>query len=126
MLAVPVVDVDRHQVGEALLGLEVHLEADRLVGRNHGSRLADRGHRATEEDAVGHTDQRAWEIVVGEERDVEQRDDRLGARQRERAEPRTLPPGEDDGGYAFGVQGSASPISMTGIPNILVRVSIEL
>jgi hypothetical protein len=55
--------------------------------------------------------------LVPEERDIEQRDDGLGARQRERAESRALAPGQDDGGYAVGVQGSASPISMTGIPS---------
>ena len=55
--------------------------------------------------------------LVREERDIEQRDDGLGARQRERAESRALAPGQDDGGYALGVQGSASPINMTGIPS---------
>src|ERR1043165_3947874 len=55
--------------------------------------------------------------VGGEERDVQERDHRLGGGQGERPEARALPAGEDDRGYLVGVQGSASPISITGMPS---------
>ena len=55
--------------------------------------------------------------LIGEEGDVEQRDDGLGPVVRERTEPGALAPGQDDGGYAAGVQGSASPMSITGMPS---------
>jgi hypothetical protein len=55
--------------------------------------------------------------LIGEERPVEERDDGLGAAQREGAQPRALPPGEDDGAYAPGVQETASLMSMTGMPS---------
>ncbi len=60
--------------------------------------------------------------LVGDERDVEKRDDRLGGGERQRAEPRALTAGEDDRGYFVGApfdyaQGSASLISITGMPS---------
>jgi hypothetical protein len=55
--------------------------------------------------------------LVGQERDVEQRDDRLRARARQGAQARTLAPGQDDGGYVPGVQGCASLMSITGMPS---------
>src|SRR3972149_2620898 len=55
--------------------------------------------------------------LVGQERDVEQRDDRLRARVRHGAQARTFAPGQDDGGYVPGVQGCASLMSITGMPS---------
>src|SRR3990172_10165799 len=55
--------------------------------------------------------------LVGQERDVEERDDRLRARVRQGAQARTLAPGQDDGGYVPGVQGCASLMSITGMPS---------
>jgi hypothetical protein len=61
--------------------------------------------------------------LVGEEGPVEQRDHRLGARERERAEARALAAREDDrlgggpGAYPPGAQGVASLISITGMPS---------
>jgi hypothetical protein len=55
--------------------------------------------------------------LIGEEGDVEQGDDRLGPIVGERPEPGALAAGEDDSGYLAGAQGSASPISITGIPS---------
>ena len=55
--------------------------------------------------------------LIGEERDVQQRNDRLGPVVREGAQPRALAPGEDDRAYLVGAQGSASPMSITGIPS---------
>ncbi len=55
--------------------------------------------------------------LIGEEGDIEQGDDRLGPIVSERPEPGALPAREDDGGYLAGAQGSASPISITGIPS---------
>ena len=57
--------------------------------------------------------------LVGEERPPQQGHHRLGAGQRERPEPRALAAGEDDGlggGYAPD-QGSASVMSITGMPS---------
>jgi hypothetical protein len=56
---------------------------------------------------------------VRQEGPPEQRHDRLGPRERERAQPRALAAGEDDGlggGYAPD-QGSASLMSITGMPS---------
>jgi hypothetical protein len=55
--------------------------------------------------------------LIGEERDVEERDDGLRGREGERPQPRALAPSEDDRGYFVGVQGSASLISITGMPS---------
>ena len=55
--------------------------------------------------------------LVGQERDIEQRDDRLRARARQGAQARALAPGQDDGGYVPGVQGCASLMSITGMPS---------
>jgi hypothetical protein len=55
--------------------------------------------------------------LKGEEGNIEQRDDRLGPIVGERPEPGSLAAREDDGGYLAGAQGSASPISITGIPS---------
>ena len=55
--------------------------------------------------------------LVGDERDVEERDDRLGRGQRQRPEPGALTAREDDRGYVVGAQGSASLISITGMPS---------
>jgi len=55
--------------------------------------------------------------LVGEERNVQERDDGLGPDQGQRAQPGALAPGEDDGAYPLGVQGSASLISITGMPS---------
>jgi hypothetical protein len=55
--------------------------------------------------------------LIGEERNVEERDDGLRAGIGQRAQPRALAARQDDGGYAPGVQGCASLISMTGMPS---------
>ena len=55
--------------------------------------------------------------LVGEKGNVEQRDDRLGPIIGERPEPGALATREDDGGYLVGAQGSASEISITGMPS---------
>jgi hypothetical protein len=55
--------------------------------------------------------------LVREERDVEERNDGLGSREGEGAQARPLSAGQDDRGYALGAQGSASLISMTGMPS---------
>ncbi len=55
--------------------------------------------------------------LVGDERDVEERNDRLGRGQRQRPEPGALTAREDDRGYFVGAQGSASLISITGMPS---------
>ena len=55
--------------------------------------------------------------LVGEEGKVEQRDDRLGPIVGERPEPGALAAREDDGGYLVGAQGSASAMSITGMPS---------
>jgi hypothetical protein len=55
--------------------------------------------------------------LVGEKRNVEQRDDRLRAGVRQGAQPRALAARQDDGGYAPGVQGCASLMSITGMPS---------
>ena len=55
--------------------------------------------------------------LVGEKGSVEQRDDRLGPIIGERPEPGALATREDDGGYLVGAQGSASEISITGMPS---------
>jgi hypothetical protein len=55
--------------------------------------------------------------LIGEEGNVEKRNNGLGARGRQGAEPRALPPGQDDGGYVPGVQGCASLMSITGMPS---------
>ena len=55
--------------------------------------------------------------LVGEEGDVQERNDGFGRAERERAEPRALTTGEDDRAYLAPVQGSASLISMTGMPS---------
>ena len=55
------------------------------------------------------------ELVV-EERNVEEGDDGLGTGERQRAEPGALAARQDYRG-SRGVQGSASLISMTGIPS---------
>jgi hypothetical protein len=55
--------------------------------------------------------------LIGNERDVEERNDRLGRRQRQGPEPRPLTAREDDRGYFVGTQGSASLISITGMPS---------
>mgnify|MGYP003694024333 CR=1 FL=1 len=48
---------------------------------------------------------------------LSERDDRLGPIVGERPEPGALAAREDDGGYLAGAQGSASPISITGMPS---------
>src|SRR5262249_45533820 len=73
VLAVAVVDVDGHQVLLALGGLELDLEADGLVGRDDRARLPDRCHRLPLVDLVGDADDRAREVVPGEERHVDPR-----------------------------------------------------
>jgi hypothetical protein len=55
--------------------------------------------------------------LIGEERDVEEGDNGLRAGVGQGAQPRALAARQDDGGYAPGVQGSASLISMTGMPS---------
>lgn len=55
--------------------------------------------------------------LVGEEGDVQERDDRLGSGQSERPEPGALAAREDDRAYFPGAQGSASLISITGMPS---------
>lgn len=55
--------------------------------------------------------------LVGEEGDVQQWNDGLGRAQGERAQARALTAREDDGGYLAPVQGSASLMSMTGMPS---------
>jgi hypothetical protein len=55
--------------------------------------------------------------LVGQERDVEQRDDGLRAGARQGAQARALAPGQNDGGYVPGVQGCASLMSITGMPS---------
>src|SRR5882672_1873440 len=55
--------------------------------------------------------------LVGDERDVEERNDRLGRRQRQGPKPGPLTAREDDRGYFVGTQGSASLISITGMPS---------
>ena len=59
--------------------------------------------------------------LVGEERVPEQRNHRLGPLQRQRPQPRALAPGQDDGlggrRYGPGDQGSASLMSITGMPS---------
>jgi len=54
--------------------------------------------------------------LVGEERDVEERDDRLGDREGQWPQSRALTPRQDDRGY-WPAQGSASLISITGMPS---------
>ena len=76
-------------------------------------------------DAIGAREHHVTDTVVREERQlvgeegaVEQRDDGFRARDRQRPEPRALAAGQDDGlrGY-FGAQGSASLMSITGMPS---------
>jgi hypothetical protein len=55
--------------------------------------------------------------LVGDERDIEERNDRLGRRPRQGPEPGPLTAREDDRGYFVGTQGSASLISITGMPS---------
>ena len=55
--------------------------------------------------------------LIGEEGNIQQGDNRLGPIVGERPEPGSLAAREDDGGYLAGAQGSASPISITGIPS---------
>src|SRR6266545_746208 len=55
--------------------------------------------------------------LIGEERDVQERDDRLGVGVRQGTQPGALAPGQDDGGYVPGVQGCASLMSITGMPS---------
>ena len=55
--------------------------------------------------------------LVGDERDVEERNDRLGCGQGQGPEPGALAAREDDRGYFVGAQGSASLISITGMPS---------
>ena len=55
--------------------------------------------------------------LVREKRHVQERDDGLRRAESERPEPRALAAREDDGGYLVPVQGSASLMSMTGIPS---------
>jgi hypothetical protein len=57
--------------------------------------------------------------LIGEKGPVQERDYRFGASQRQRAKPRPLASGEDDGlgAQLFGAQGWASSMSMTGMPS---------
>ena len=55
--------------------------------------------------------------LVGEERNVEERDDRLGAGVGQGTQSRALTTRQDDRGYAPGVQGCASLMSITGMPS---------
>jgi hypothetical protein len=55
--------------------------------------------------------------LIGEKGNVRERDDRLGRMECERPQPHALPASEDDGGHLSPVQGSASLMSMTGIPS---------
>src|SRR5215471_12723030 len=79
VLAVAIVDVDGHQVTPPLGGLELHLEADRLIGRDDRAWLPDRRHRLPLVDLVRDADDRAREVVVGEERHVDLHRERLRA-----------------------------------------------
>jgi hypothetical protein len=55
--------------------------------------------------------------LICEERDIQERNDRLGGGEREGPQPSALAPRENDRGYFAGVQGSASLISITGMPS---------
>src|SRR5262249_14247290 len=73
------------------------------------------------EDDVGDAVLAQQRELPGEEGTAQQRHHRLGARQRERPQPRALTAGEDDGlggaRYGPGAQGNASLISITGMPS---------
>lgn len=55
--------------------------------------------------------------LIGEEGYVQKRDDRLWRAVGQGSQPRPLTARQDDGGYWAPVQGSASLMSMTGMPS---------
>ena len=69
------------------------------------------------QDGVGHTVHAQQAQLVGEERLVQDRHDRLRTGQREGTKTRALSAGEDYGLCGGGVHGSASVVSMTGMPS---------
>ena len=120
---------DEDEAGHALHRVPYSARgAERLflhdVGQAHapgGAVAHGRAHRvhhvgAGEHD-VPHAVAREEGELIGEERDVQQRDDRLGPVVGEGTQPRALAPREDDRAYLVGAQGSASPMSITGIPS---------
>jgi hypothetical protein len=103
--------------GAERIGLDRVPQAD-AVARPVAHRLADLVDEVgAGEDHVGDPVMREQVELVGEEGNVEQRDGRLGLGQRQRPEPGTLSSRKDDGGQLPGVQGTASLMSMTGMPS---------